>query len=217
MNKIKYNLDIVDKEILVIFLHGYKGDKDEFKFLRNWITEEMHLSYYSLTYGKRDKNNQISTLEKIIDELKIQINKIQTRYNFKKIIIYGYSLGAAISVKLIGTKLVKCHGLILHGIFDDRAKLLKKRKIILPKKDNIKPIELISKISNIPVVFLHGSSDQSIKPDLSHKVFMHSNNRLKSIYLTAPMGHNINNKSAKVITNYLKFIFQELDFFNLKR
>lgn len=40
------------KKKIIIFLHGYRGDKSELKFLRNFVIKKLHFSYYCFNYGE---------------------------------------------------------------------------------------------------------------------------------------------------------------------
>lgn len=182
---------------LIIYLPGYKTDVNVSNVIKN-VSLKLNYKFLRINYGN-ESDDFCFDIEKIINEILIKINKILIKNNFEKVILIGYSLGAAIAVEIAINDLF--NKLVLISIFDDREDLLKKRNIKITSRENISPIKKIKQIK-IPTIFIHGNKDLSINIERSIKVFKKSNNN--SIFLEANADHYFKQKSQKnQLYNYL--------------
>lgn len=182
---------------LIIYLPGYKTDVNVSGVVRN-VASKLKCKFLRINYSNK-MDDFYFDIEKIIDKVLIKINKTLEKNNFEKVILMGYSLGAAIAVEISINDLF--NKLVLISVFDDRANLLKKRNIKITPRENISPIKKIKQIK-IPIIFIHGDKDLSINIKRSKKVFKKSND--KSIFLKINADHYFKQKLQKnQLYNYL--------------
>jgi pimeloyl-ACP methyl ester carboxylesterase len=189
------NFDYISKENLVCFLHGYKGDKDELSFLRDYITKKKKFSFFSFSYGNR--NNNIFSIYGLDTKIAKIIKNIIKKYSFQHLYLIGYSLGSALAVRIISRKLIKIDRLILISIFDNRKGLLASRGIKISKKENLMPLCRIKNIIGIKVFFIHGSIDRSIGLDRAKRVFDKLKQNNKFFFIIKGANHYFKNKYSK--------------------
>lgn len=191
---IKFNY--ITNRAIVIFLHGYKGNKNELSFLRDFIVKNKKFSFLSLSYKLKKGKKKNCTAKEIILNIKKNINIVSNDYHFDKYYLIGYSLGAALAVDIVSKKMIKCDGLALISIFDDRKNLLKYRGIKINNSENINPINSIKKIRKIPIIFIHGTLDKSVNLKRGKKVFNNSNKK-NSEFITLPVDHYFKSVNSK--------------------
>jgi len=187
---------IINKN-LIIYLPGYKTDINVSNIVKN-VASKLNYKFLKINYSD-ESGEFFFDIEKIINKVLLKINKTLEKHGFEKVILIGYSLGAAIAVEITTNNLF--NKLILISVFDDRENLLKKRNIKITPRENISPIKKIKKIK-IPIIFIHGNKDLSINIERSKKVFKKSNN--KSIFFEINANHYFKQKSQKDrLYNYL--------------
>ena len=193
MNSTGVYFDFVSEEALVVFLHGYRGNKDELSFLRSVIKGKRY-SFLSFTYGKRDPNGAVSRVRGLDKKIFQTISSFLEQHHYQKVYLVGYSLGAALAFSL--AKLIPCQGLILISVFDDRKELLRSKGIGLPLGENIRPVELVRKLQGLPMVFIHGIMDRSVSPERAKKVY--EANSLHSFFISLPVSHYFNEPGSQI-------------------
>ncbi len=148
-----------------------------------------------ITYGSRNVADEVIKLDTVDDEISEVINKIVKENNYKKVCLVGYSLGAAVATRIVANRLINCTKLILISIFDDRQDLLKERSQVIIASEEIKPVDLVKKIIDIPIVFIHGSLDKSINICRAKRVFVNSN--VLSSFISLPTDHSFTGRGLE--------------------
>lgn len=186
----------VSDKAVVIYLHGYGGNKKELPFLRNFIVKKKKISFFSFSYVSPDVNKKRPLTKYIAREIERTIKIFLSSRHFKKYYLIGYSLGAALALAITPKALAKFDKLILISIFDDRKDLLKNRGINISDNENISPALLIKKNKKTPTIFIHGAFDSSISMERGLRVYNNSRNK-KNEFIPLPVGHYFNNDRAK--------------------
>jgi len=207
----RYIFRFITKRVLVIFFHGYKGNKNELPFLRKYIVKNLKLSFFSFTYGQRTKNNEIRNIKNLGQEIQKIIDPIIKEGDFKKVIFIGYSLGGAIALKTVINSIIQCDGLVFLSLFDRRKSLLHEKRVLLNQNEDIAPVNLIKKIpKTIPVVLIHGQNDKSISSKRSYRVFQ-KRRSLNTSFIAIPVGHHFTTKTDQdIIKKTFKFVIKTL-------
>ena len=206
MSKKDINFDYITDRTIVVYIHGYRGDKDELPFLRNFIIKKKKFSFFSFSYKLQKSSGGNYTIQKIISNIKKVINRFLNKHHFDKCYIIGYSLGAAIAVEIVARKLIKCDGLILISVFDNRKDLLKSRKIDIREEENIIPVISIKRIKKTYALFIHGISDKSIDLERGKRVFNNSYKK-NSKFIKLNIDHYFKNFHSK------KLLLEAIDSF----
>jgi predicted esterase len=189
-------LEFISKQAVAIYLPGYRNDKNELSSLRKFLTKEKKISFFSLSYSLQDTNGKEYSIKEVISEIEKTIKSGLDRYHFKKCYLIGYSLGAALALKIVSRNLFQFDRLILLSIFDDRKGLLRERGIDISDDKNVSPIDLIKKIKKTPMVFIHGAFDASIRTDRALKVYKESNSK-KARFILLPADHHFSGTGQK--------------------
>ncbi len=134
---------------------------------------------YGISEGKPSEKNAYEDIETaynyLVNELKIPPQKI---------IIYGRSLGGAVSIDLASR--TKCGGLIVESSFVSALRVLTKVQIYpFDKFENIKKIGQV----RCPILFIHGQKDSLIPFWHSEKLYEQAKEP-KTLYLVENAGHN---------------------------
>lgn len=107
-----------------------------------------------------------------------------------KIILFGRSLGGAVAVDLATKR--KCAGLILESTFTSAKDMAKSAFGFIPIhliiKTKFNSVDKISQIQ-VPILFLHGTSDRTVPPELGRRLFEAANNP-KEFYQIHGADHN---------------------------
>lgn len=161
------------KKHLVIFIHGYRGSKNELSFLKKAIESNNKYIFFSFTYGKRNSKNEVINIKNAEKEVAENINKIVGENKFHKVTIIGYSLGAAIAIYLCAKNKITCHKLIALSVFDSRKDLFKERGAKILSGENLSPIKLVKGLpAHTKIYIVHGVLDKSIWVGRALKVFL---------------------------------------------
>ena len=129
------------------------------------------------------------------------------------ILIYGHSLGGAVAIEL-ATNYPEAGGLIIEAAFTsiaDMAREIPKYRffpldlIVHQRFESIKKVGRLQ----VPVLYLHGTSDQLVPPEMSRKLYQQtaSAKRLKFI-----KGGGHNNSAAVGGDEYLQAVKNFIDF-----
>jgi len=191
--KIAFNEIYTGKEKVIIICHGIKQYKDSPVFTK--IAKEFENDYDVINmdlrgHGKSEGRCTLTTLE--VYDLKAVVDYARKRH--KKVGVIGFSLGAATAI-LEAAKYKDVDSLILISPFtkvskvnfefwkksalesikthlNDHNQTVRMGNIFLPKQA---PIEVIDKIHNIPILFLHGADDWVIDVSHSQKLYEKAN------------------------------------------
>lgn len=192
---------------LLIFIHGYRGNRNELGFLKKAIESNNKYTFFSFTYGKRNSKNEIVNIKNAEKEVVENINKIVEENKFQKVTIIGYSLGAAIAIYLCAKNKITCNKLIALSVFDSRKDLLKERGVKILSNEDLSPLKLVR---NLPVrtkfYIIHGVPDRSIWIGRALKVFLAVKNTQTQIII-GRFGHKF--KTIKEI-NELKLCLESI-------
>lgn len=134
---------------------------------------------YGISEGKPSEKNSYEDIETAYNYL---VNEKQIPP--EKIIIFGRSLGGAISIDLASRK--KCGGLIVESSFVSAFRVM--TKVQLYPFDKFESINKIKQI-NCPILFIHGTKDSVIPTWHSEKLFEKANEP-KTLYLVENANHN---------------------------
>lgn len=186
-----------EKEKVIIICHGIKQYKDSLTF--TMMAREFEDDYDVINmdlrgHGRSGGKCTLTALE--VYDLKAVVDYAYKKH--KKIGVIGFSLGAATSI-LTAATYKNIHSLILvspfaklahvnfkfwkmsavFSIFSniknnlrDKGRSVKIGNVFLDKKD---PIDVIDKISNTPILFLHGAKDWVIDPSHSQRLYQKAN------------------------------------------
>jgi len=184
------------KDKIVIFVHGYKGDQNELGFLKE-VFENRGYQYLSFKYGKRNKKDEIVDLAEAEKEVARFINLATSNVNPQTITVVGYSLGAAVAVRLCAENKIQCNCLIVISVFDSRSDLLKERGISLSSDEDITPADLVKKFpASTKLFFIHGVDDKSVGINRSRRVFLAAKKSNPTMVI-CKAGHQFNTSQEK--------------------
>ena len=207
--KIAFNHYSNDYPEVIIVAHGFYNNKDTLLFKE--ISKALSKKYDVITFDFRGHGestglftwtaNETQDLRLIIDYAK--------KHGYKKIGIIGFSLGAAITLiessqsrdidSLISVSSPYDFWKIDYHFWEEemfndlklnlgpkgKGKGIKPGNPFLKK---IRPINIVHKISPIPILFIHGKDDWLIKPKHSEKLFEKSR-QPKEIKIIEKAGH----------------------------
>ena len=155
---------------LIFYLHGNGGSisswGDVSEVYTNLGYDLLLLDYRG--YGKSEGN--ISSEEQLHDDVRTVFNEISSKYNGKKIIVLGYSLGTCMAARLAST--AKVSMLILQAPYYSMTDMMNDHyKIILPfilryKLNTYKYVQQCK----CPIVIFHGDKDRLISYNSSLKL-----------------------------------------------
>lgn len=195
-----YSGDVFYKHVsdraVIIYLPGYKGNKNEMSFLRNFIIKNKKISFFSLAYALSDANKKNYSIKHVILKTEEAIAKFLKGHHFKECYLIGYSFGAALALALVSRKLIKFNKLVLISIFDDRRDLLKNRGIDINNRENISPLNLIKANKKTMTTFIHGELDASVNIIRGQRVYNNSQKK-NSKFITLSVGHYFNDANSK--------------------
>ncbi|MCX7875034.1 MAG: 2-succinyl-6-hydroxy-2,4-cyclohexadiene-1-carboxylate synthase [Melioribacteraceae bacterium] len=116
---INFNILIDDSKISqnkipILFIHGFTGSSDDWEFILNSIPSDfLPFAIDLIGHGKTDspKDSKYYNCSSIVN----QINSVITFFNFKKIILAGYSMGGRVALSYSLKHLEKVSALILES------------------------------------------------------------------------------------------------------
>jgi alpha-beta hydrolase superfamily lysophospholipase len=197
--EIAFNEIYREKDKVVIICHGIKQYKDSPVFTK--IAQEFEDDYDVINmdlrgHGQSGGKCTLTALE--VHDLKAVVDYARKKH--KKVGIIGFSLGAATAILVTAnyknidslilispfTKVSKINFRfwkkpVLHSIkthLNDPKKRVKIGNVFLSKQH---PIDVIDKISNTPVLFLHGAEDWVIDASHSQRLYEKANQPKKLI------------------------------------
>ena len=169
------------------------------------------------------ERNMLIYPEFLID-LNAAIDFVKSR-NDDKIILFGFSMGAAISIGVAGQR-DDIAAVIADGAYtttDEVVNIINKnleleqseRRIINPDNfpDRAQPIKAIESFSNTNFCILTGSNDKTATPDMAYKLYSKCSNLKKTIFIASDTQHcRIHEKYGQVYFEFiLSFINHSID------
>ncbi|MBF0384434.1 MAG: alpha/beta fold hydrolase [Candidatus Omnitrophica bacterium] len=207
--KIFYNHYKSGHDKVIIIAHGFFNNKDTLLFKE--LSEGIARDYDVITFDFRGHGKSSGLFAWTTREENDLTRVIQyaKEENYKKIGVIGFSLGAAVSLINAG-KEKNIDSLISVSAPTDFWKInyhfwepdmIKDLRLNIGKKGigkgvrpgnpfrkKIRPIDIVSKISPLPVLFIHGKKDWLIKPQHSEELYEKAK-RPRKLILLASAGH----------------------------
>ena len=176
-------------------------------------------SVFIASYRGYGDNPGVPNEQLLIEDARVILQWLMKKENISpgNIILFGESLGSAVSIALAEKHKVK--GLILEGApssFTDVGKdllpFVSKKQIKKALKENTWKSKLRIKKVHSPVLFLHREKDYMVSLDLGKKLF-ESANEPKKLFIVKGRGHINTLKHIHAQEAVLKFISQLHSFF----
>jgi len=177
------------KKPLLVLLHGWANTSEIFySIAKELVKSDWQILFVNTrNHGKSDSDSY-STMVKFIEDLKSSISYIKNKFNDRKVILIGHSLGAATCI-FVTSKSQNINGLVSISSFSDvgitmTRSFLKKHmpnwiinfalkyveKEIGAKIDELSPLNNIDKIK-IPILLLHGTKDKIVPVDECNQLY----------------------------------------------
>ena len=135
----------------------------------------MNYDLFILDYrGYRKSEGNISSEEQLSKDVQLAYDKLKAKYNEKKIIILGYSIGTGPATRLASTNNSKL--LILQAPYYNLTDMMKHDYLIIPAfilKYKFETNKYLQECK-MPVVVFHGDND--------HVIYYESSLRLKELF-----------------------------------
>ncbi|UXR66081.1 alpha/beta hydrolase [Bdellovibrio bacteriovorus] len=103
------------KEIPIILLHDSLGCTDTWRDFPSLLAEKtgcVVVSYDRWGFGRSSARNELPSIHFISEEGKIHLPAILDALNIEKFLLFGHSVGGAMSVVTAGALPRRCHGII---------------------------------------------------------------------------------------------------------
>ena len=160
----------------LVFFHGNAGDLKNRIYKLNTI-KDLDINFLIVAYRGFSGNKGKPTEEGLYEDARDTLDWL-TKQNVRddQIIIYGESLGTAISVEVAQNK--KFAGIILESPFTSMVDAGKHYYFYLPVSLLLKDrYETLSKLKNIkiPILVMHGKKDKIVPFHMGEKVFTEAN------------------------------------------
>tara|TARA_X000000368_G_scaffold29712_1_gene22245 strand:+ start:2021 stop:2809 length:789 start_codon:yes stop_codon:yes gene_type:complete len=161
----------------LVFFHGNAGNLSNRIYKLNEFSK-MNLNYLIFAYRGFNGNNGKPTEEGLYKDANSVIDWLKSNDILEnQIILYGESLGTAISVNIAQDK--EFAGIILEAPFTSMIEMGKKYYPIFPVKYLLNDkYETIKKIKNLrsPILIMHGKKDKIVPFSMGKKIYNLSNN-----------------------------------------
>lgn len=195
---------VIQSDKLILFSHGNGGNITYYSDLINVLKEYGDVLIYDYPgYGESlGSSTETSVLESGVKVCKYALEK-----NYKKIILYGFSLGGAVTIhiasNIISDKII---GLVLQSTFFNMQDCIPFLGDSI-KKYLLKEFRSSEKIGNIkyPICILHSVIDKVVPYSSSKKLYDLVQSP-KIFYTLDNMSHNDIILDKKPITNSVKFL-----------
>ncbi len=155
---------------LIFYLHGNGGALDTWGDISKVYTD-LHYDLFMLDYrGYGKSSGEISGQEQIFSDIQIAYDSLRFRYDEKKIIILGYSIGTGLATKLASINHPK--KLILQAPYYSLVDIMQNNYAIIPTfllKYKFETNKYI-KECKMPIVIFHGDADEAIPYSSSLKL-----------------------------------------------
>ena len=166
----------LEKKKTLVFFHGNAGDLKNRIYKLN-LLKDFDINFLIVAYRGFSGNKGKPTEEGLYEDAKYTLEWLgKQKINDDKIIIYGESLGTAISVEIAQNK--KFAGIILESPFTSMVDAGKHYYFYLPVSLLLKDrYETIKKLQNInsPILVMHGKKDKIVPFNMGLEVFEKAN------------------------------------------
>tara|TARA_B100002051_G_scaffold6015_1_gene5054 strand:+ start:341 stop:1135 length:795 start_codon:yes stop_codon:yes gene_type:complete len=164
------------KKKTLVFFHGNAGDLKNRIYKLNLI-KDFDINFLIVAYRGFSGNKGKPTEEGLYEDAKYTLEWLgKQKISDDKIIIYGESLGTAISVEIAQNK--KFAGIILESPFTSMVDAGKHYYFYLPVSLLLKDrYETLDKLKNIkiPILVMHGKKDKIVPFAMGKKVYENAN------------------------------------------
>ncbi len=161
----------------LVFFHGNAGNLSNRIYKLNELSK-MNLNYLIFAYRGFNGNKGKPTEEGLYKDAENVIKWLKSKNILEnQIVLYGESLGTAISVNVAQYK--EFAGIILEAPFTSMLEMGQKYYPIFPVKYLLKDkFETIKKIKNLrsPILIMHGKKDKIVPFEMGQKIYNLSNN-----------------------------------------
>ncbi|KAK4500283.1 hypothetical protein PRZ48_008472 [Zasmidium cellare] len=168
------------KPITILSFHGNAGNVGHRLPIAKYLAHELQCTTLMVEYRGYGKSTGNPNEKGLAIDAQTGLDYLRNRkdLNNNRIVIYGQSLGGAVSIDLVGknkdTGDIK--GLILENTFLSIAKMVPK---VLPMARILVPLcheywrseEMIPKITDVPILFLSGLKDEIVPPSHMKELF----------------------------------------------
>ena len=198
----------LEKKKTLVFFHGNAGDLKNRIYKLNLI-KDFDINFLIVAYRGFSGNKGKPTEEGLYEDAKYTLEWLgKQKINDDKIIIYGESLGTAISVEIAQNK--KFAGIILESPFTSMVDAGKHYYFYLPVSLLLKDrYETLDKLKNIkiPILVMHGKKDKIVPFIMGKKVYENANTP-KFSYFPDNDDHmmDYNEDLLKTLNNFFKTI-----------
>ncbi len=198
----------LEKKKTLVFFHGNAGDLKNRIYKLNLI-KDFDINFLIVAYRGFSGNKGKPTEEGLYEDAKYTLEWLgKQKINDDKIIIYGESLGTAISVEIAQNK--KFAGIILESPFTSMVDAGKHYYFYLPVSLLLKDrYETLDKLKNIkiPILVMHGKKDKIVPFIMGKKVYENANTP-KFSYFPDNDDHmmDYNENLLKTLNNFFKTI-----------
>ena len=167
--------DLINKKT-ILFFHGNAGDLSNRNYKLNELAK-FDVNFLILAYRGFSGNEGQPTEQGLYDDAKSALEWIKIKgVKEKNLILYGESLGTAITIEVAQNK--NLAGIILESPFTSMVELAQKYYPFLPAKFLLKDrYETVKKLKNIssPLLVLHGRLDTIVPFAMGEELFKQVN------------------------------------------
>ena len=166
----------LEKKKTLVFFHGNAGDLKNRIYKLNLI-KDFDINFLIVAYRGFSGNKGKPTEEGLYEDAKYTLDWLRKqKISDDQIIIYGESLGTAISVEVAQNK--KFAGIILESPFTSMVEAGKHYYFYLPVslllKDRYQTLDKLKNIK-IPILVMHGKKDKIVPFNMGKQVFEKAN------------------------------------------
>ncbi|KAK5133092.1 hypothetical protein LTR08_008202 [Meristemomyces frigidus] len=168
------------RPVTILTFHGNAGNIGHRLPIAKMLANEVHCTTLMLEYRGYGLSTGTPNEKGLVIDAQTGLDYIRNRDDLKgnQIVIYGQSLGGAVSIDLVaknkGTGDIK--GLILENTFLSIAKMIPN---VMPVAKYITPLcheywrseEMIPQITDVPILFLSGLRDEIVPPSHMKQLF----------------------------------------------
>jgi uncharacterized protein len=175
---------------LIFYLHGNGGCIKEFTNITGTFTE-LKYDFFVLDYrGFGKSEGEIKSESELYSDIQIAYDLMKSRYEERKIVVYGYSLGTGLAAKLASSNNPRM--LIMQAPYYSWIDLFKHRCPVIPTSLVKYKIETYKYLTEcrMPILMFHGDKDPVI--------YYQSSEKLKklvkpgdNLFILAGMGHGV--------------------------
>ncbi len=174
---------------LIVVYHGNAGSACDRYFLKN-IFEGANYSYIFVEYSGYANDKRSPSMKLIMRDVK-NVNDFIKQKEFKKIVLFGESLGSG--PVAYQTNLIAVDGIILVSPFDSVLNVAKKEYPMYPVgfllKENYDNVKMLEGYTG-KMTIIHGSKDSTMPITHSENLFNSVGTKSKKFVIVKSAGHN---------------------------